>query len=624
MSPRRQRLLAWSALAITTLLAVLPLMLRGPSCGQDFDFHLLSWLETAQAWHSGVPNPHWIASANYGAGEPRLIFYPPASWLLGGLLGALPRALCISGAAALAHSGVAAGADSGVAAGADSGVAAGADSGFAAGADSGFAAMWTAAPILFTAICLFASGLAMRRLARAWLSPAAATAASCLLIASPYLLFVAYERAAYGELLAAAFIPLALLLSTQTRPRIAALAAVVAATWLTNAPSGVMLCYTLLTIALLRLATPPSHGDGRWQAPLRLGAAAALGLALAGDYLVPAVSQQRWVQISRALAPGLRVEDSFLFARTGDLYHDQVLHTASLVACTLLALCALGAFLWGSALRQHSMQWLAALAGLIFLLQLPISAPLWHLAPHLAYLQFPWRWLLVLSPVAALLTTGALARRLPRLWMIATVAALALTSLFVCTRDYYQVCDEEDNVRAQLALFDSGIRPAGIMRGIGVEGTDEYTPRDADNSAVAQNLPAARVLRSPDGELPDSTRQSNPDWHADPTLEQPAQVDIRQWSAEHRDLTIRTTAPGFAVLRLMDYPAWQVTRNGVAAVRLHRDDGLLTIALPAGSSHIEIKWSTTPDVWAGRGLTLLALCIWVPLLWRERRASVTP
>ena len=76
-------------IAGTALLAVGTLVVRGNSCGHDFDFHLLSWMEVARAWHAGLIYPHWVQDANYGAGEPRLIFYPPISWLLGALLGAI-------------------------------------------------------------------------------------------------------------------------------------------------------------------------------------------------------------------------------------------------------------------------------------------------------------------------------------------------------------------------------------------------------------------------------------------------------------------------------------------------------------------------------------------------------
>ncbi len=273
------------------------LLARGPSCGHDFDFHLVSWLEVARAWQSGALYPHWAQSANFGAGEPRFIFYPPASWMLGAALGGIFR--------------------------------------------------WKAAPWLFTAICLFCAGLAMRRFAEEWLRPVAATAAACLYIANPYMLFVGYERTAYGELMAAALIPLLLSFAVRPLPPIAALSATIAGIWLMNAPSGVMACYALLWIALLRLVSERS-----WRAPLRMAAATAIGLTLAGFYLVPAAHQERWVEIARAIGPDMRFQDSFLFHHTGEPFHDTVLHTASMLACILLAVAFASILFWRDALRS--------------------------------------------------------------------------------------------------------------------------------------------------------------------------------------------------------------------------------------------------------------------------------
>ena len=76
-------------------IAVLPLAWRGTSCGQDFDFHLQNWQELVAHWQHGAIYPHWAESANYLAGEPRFVFYPPLSWILGGLLGAILPWTCL-------------------------------------------------------------------------------------------------------------------------------------------------------------------------------------------------------------------------------------------------------------------------------------------------------------------------------------------------------------------------------------------------------------------------------------------------------------------------------------------------------------------------------------------------
>ncbi len=279
------------ALAIvgTAFVSIAVLVFRGNSCGDDFDFHLLSWMETARSWQSGIWYPHWIHLANYGAGEPRLVFYPPASWMLGGLLGRLSS--------------------------------------------------WNAAPILFVLVALVASGWSMYRLAQQWVGRGAATVAACLYTANPYALFVIYQRSALAELLAGVWIPLIVLYALKRDSPVAALALAVAAVWLTDAPVAVIASYLL---ALLAVGMTLIERKA-WPA-LRAADGMALGLGLAAFYIVPALYEQRWVEIQRSMAPGMRVADSFLFMRTGDSYHDHVLRIASWIVCLEIAAAAIAAW----------------------------------------------------------------------------------------------------------------------------------------------------------------------------------------------------------------------------------------------------------------------------------------
>jgi hypothetical protein len=537
------------------LIAIGVLIVRGNSCGHDFDFHLLSWMEVARAWHAGLLYPHWVQDANYGAGEPRFIFYPPASWLLGALLGTVTS--------------------------------------------------WHAAPVLFVLLALLAAGGGMYLLAREWALQGPATFAACLYVANPYAMFVAYERSAFGELLAAAWLPLMVLFALRRRGSVAPLGLSVAALWLTNSPAAVVGSYLLAVLALgVWLA------EGKPWAALRASGGIALGLGLAAFYIVPAAFEQRWVQIERAISPGMRVEDSFLFAHTANAFHDQVLHTASWILVLEFAGASVAAYLaWKRRADGSARIVLTALLPVILFLQFPASKVIWKYTPHMKFLQFPWRWLMALSLACCVLAAMAVVRQARWRVLVAgiMIAAIAIGGGLL----FFQPCDDEDAVAAQLA---------GFRLGQGTEGTDEYTPVSVDNAAVQQHLPLVRVLRAAQDDTADDTPVDNPGWRAGDPGSIAARVDARRWNGEHWTVSLVTPEKGYAVLRLMDYPSWRVTVDGEPVNRRPlREDGLMAIPVKAGSHVMEVHWAATRDVVAGRAVSATALLALALVAMRERK-----
>jgi 6-pyruvoyl-tetrahydropterin synthase related domain len=542
-------------IACTALLATGVFLVRGNSCGHDFDFHLLSWMEVARAWHAGLLYPHWVQDANYSAGEPRFIFYPPASWLLGALLG--------------------------------------------------IATSWHAAPVLFVLLALLAAGGGMYLLAREWAPPGPAAFAACLYVASPYAMFVAYERSAFGELLAAAWLPLMVLFALRRSGSVAPLSLSVAALWLTNSPAAVVGSYLLAFLALGMWIA-----EGRPWPALRAAGGMVGGLGLAAFYIVPAAFEQRWVQIERAINSGMRVEDSFLFAHTANDFHDQVLRTASWILVLELAGASLAAYLaWKKRAGGSNRIVLTALLPVILLLQLPASELIWKHAPHMKFLQFPWRWLMALSLAGCALAGMAVVRQARWRVLLAgiMIAAMAIGggSLF------FQPCDDEDAVAAQLA---------GFRLGQGTEGTDEYTPVGVDNAAVQQHLPLVRVLRAAQDDTADDTSTDNPEWRAGDPGSIAARVDAKRPNGEHWTVSVITPETGYAVLRFMDYPSWRVTVDGQAMKsRPRREDGLMAVPVEVGSHRIDVQWTATRDVVTGRAITAIALLALTVVAMRERR-----
>jgi hypothetical protein len=369
-------------------------------------------------------------------------------------------------------------------------------------------------------------------------------------------------------------------------------------------------------------ATAPAHFDptiAPSQTPLQIAfkviLGTALGLGLAAFYILPAAYERRYVQIAMAILPNMRIQDNFLFHHTGDILHDQVLHTASLLAITLIA----GTVLVLATLqltnkarvphpsRSHREGWdeqrstsraflipLTALTIAITLLLTPLTSIIWTHAPELTFLQFPWRLLAILAAVLTLTIALALTPiKINPTAATALTLAIAVALAYPAYRAFHQTCDEEDTVRARLDLFHSNQ---------GTDPTDEYTPTTADNDSLAHADPPYWLSSDPNAKAPANTQPGEAPTHF--TLNSPISEDL--------------------ILDLRSYPPWQIALNGTPiATRIQRDDGLIALPIPAGPTTIDITYTQTPDQTIGDIISAISLTLLAFLSLRKPTQKVS-
>src|ERR1700752_3462276 len=67
---RWRRFVGPAIILLAALLAVVPQLVRGNSCGHDFDFHLVSWLATAQMRRAAIVFAYLGLTCYFRAREP--------------------------------------------------------------------------------------------------------------------------------------------------------------------------------------------------------------------------------------------------------------------------------------------------------------------------------------------------------------------------------------------------------------------------------------------------------------------------------------------------------------------------------------------------------------------------
>ena len=550
----REWLLALAVSLGIALLVVAPFFWLGNASGHDFEFHAASWLDVAGQWRERIIYPRWMEWANHGFGEPRFVFYPPLSWMLGAALS--------------------------------------------------FVVPWKFVPAVFISLVQTLAGLCSFAFVRRFLSGNAALIGAACYAANPYALLVVYMRSDFAELLACALLPVVMLTALQlcglvenrrhSLPRALAFFAIVfAAVWLSNVPAGVMTAYSVALVFAWAAIEEKSLQ------PLWRGAAGfVLGFGLTGFYLLPAAYEQRWVNIAQVLSKGLLPSQSFLYTQMDDPEHNLFNWIASSAAVLLIVMTGIAAV----AVHQKGIQaqensearklWrvLILLSAAAAVLMLRPSSIFWQYLPKLRFVQFPWRWMAIVAvPYAYFLAAVITRRRSGWIWGAAVFVVIGGTATFLVQNAWW---DTEDFPALQEA----------IANGRGFDGADEYDPSGDDHYNLPERAPRLQILPAddPEGAAP------------------AAEIHIERWSPEERDFRVSSRQPLRLAPRLLDYPAWRVEVNGQAVTPQHADDyAQMILPLSLGKQRITLKFVRTQDRTLGMAVTLMAVLTLLALLLRK-------
>jgi hypothetical protein len=463
---------------------------------------------------------------------------------------------------------------------------------------------------------VFVSRLGPRR--RGWMGPALGAA---VFASSPYLLLDVNVRAAYPELAAIAAAAGVLwaidrLAETPGPCRAAWLAALLAAALVCHLPSTLIFCPIFVARTVLGAAAAVE----RRRVLLWSGAAVLLAAGLSAFYVVPALAERDLVQMSglthgyfdyrnHFVAPSQWVDFSWGYGPSLRGAADRMSFQVGIVQWGVIA----GAMACGIAAAgrrrlastdRDLLFWLAVIVGALFMTT-AASGPIWRALPPLAYLQFPWRFLMLVAVACGALATNLLAR-LGRRPAQAALLTAAMVVAFIASHPQR--------------------RPS------------HYVPQadiDIDRPAWSQTDAARKMAFVEPGYYPAGTGDLDVE-HPPPivggrwtTSDPTARVTWRAFTDHRLALDVRSEAGTDLVLASRTSPAWRVTVDGVETITsFEPPHGFIRVRVPPGAHLLQAELRETAlergaDAASAGSAVLFAALLAAGLRRRADRHAVT-
>jgi uncharacterized membrane protein len=512
----KRLLIDLAAIFLVSAAVTLPIYLNGVPDGNDLPQHYQFAITFRDAVADGTIYPGWAANVNHGYGDVGVRFYPPLAYYV----------LVLFESAA---------------------------------------GNWHDASVIAFTFWFFLGGIGVYLWARTSFAANAALLASALYIVAPYHVNELFNAFTYAEFAAAAILPFCFLFVTRVCRQgrasdILLLAVSFALLILTHLPMMVIGSVSLLVFSLFSIER------GKWtRSVLRLGAGVALALSASAFYWLRMVTELSLVRHAtdefRTAAYDFHSNflAAFMYVSAAE-YDERSLWFGDLV---LLVTCCI--FLPGLVLlllqrrdRPTAVKLWAPIATLLtaFFFASPLSLPVWERVVFLQYIQFPWRWLAVITLMGTFLfaaaqtyIAGSFSTKLRPLGVLAVgliLAAVVFTAAQV-------------------------IRPANYMAR---ESLLARTDALAEGKSYESWWPigASKRAFSVDKKVDAGERQ----------------VSITRWTPLEREFHVEAGGHAAARVATFHYPHWKAEVNGSPQAVAKDENGVIIVPVPQAPADVRV------------------------------------
>lgn len=509
-------------LSVPALYAITPLFLHQEfAFGEDIGYHINTAHQVSMSIMEGTLYPRWLSMSNGGYGAPAPIFYSPLFYWFTGIINLLTPSLIIS-----------------------------------------------LKVMTFSGFLL--SGISMYIFLRNFCSYRGSVGGAVAYQLLPYHIFDLYWRGTLAETFAFAWLPIILHFAykgfTEDRlPLWIGLAFSYAGLVLTHLASAYIFTFVITAFAMflsLRGKSPILF--------LKFTLSFLSGLSLSAVYFVPMVFERRFVHLEwMTEVPWGDYTRNFLFTgeNSKNIFH---IHLKQIVILQLLLV--ITSLI--SILKRKGLQNIPYFAffSLLFLFSLfistPLSMPIWKITPGFQTIQFPWRWLMV-STFAAAVLTG--------LWFDkSSLDAIKRDRLFKVSSALFYAFFIVSLYLSSIYIMSAGPMKRKTLGWMMREGGDviEYRPiwlsqKTKDFSRESGKLP---VIFNKGG----------------------GRVDIASWKSHSRLFKVDASIPSTLRISTFYYPGWTALIDGTEVpIEIEKESGAMLLNIPTGKNEVLLEFRET-------------------------------